>query len=629
MDYLPRITVRPSHERLQVPSLEGLVTASLSNSDGLLHPFSYPPGPAQDGVPEQKDTEIAMLCDLFSRTLNQFLAITGSELTLLLPAPTETFDDQTYGVKEFPIGSLSLVLTRLVKQHFKGGSGGSSGNSVQNKQAVELLQRTTIHLEKYRDALTKSPSTVQSGTSGVPLSDLAILSLQCLVETLYDLTLPQIRLTAVYSIANPYPFWMENALVDKLLYDSGWDESKTSSLPRDIRFRYYLSFLATGAPDLKRRRSSAHFKERYSPIHVSRHCNCDRLSVDLNTVDTAIASPYFNLVTFSPIGGHHHGGLKLKKQKLPSEKDASLVFVAFSHLRSDGLGSSEENALPRCQVEYLQGLSNQLLPEEKHPVPFYIDTLCVPIRGPAKASALRNMQPVFENARKVLGLDIGLSATAVSSFAQENLTRIRYSSFMQRLYTVAECTVSPDMYFRFQGDSLVSLKDLTSTFDMNEELPLLSTVSFKDRRRNTLTPEDFDDLSLALTWLSDDLHVLKMYSKGQLDKSLAKVSINAAFPSVSDEWSASREVDGVYFLRRLLRLGFLALPQMRYFAQANEAATLDEIANKTLEAYRVPLNESGSPKTRLLPSYLRECSDINHVLERLGTLYKLTSSLRL
>ncbi|KIW32371.1 uncharacterized protein PV07_03923 [Cladophialophora immunda] len=625
MDYLPRITVRPSHERLQVPSLEGLITAQLSNSDGSLA-VSYSLETHRNGVLEQKDEEIATLYNLFSRTLTQFLATTDSEGKRLIPASTES-----HGVTTIPIGPVSHVLTRLSKEHFKGGTEGPTNNSGQNERVVELLQRAMTHLQIYRDVLTKSPSAIQNRASQLSQSELAILSVQCLVETLYDMTLPQLRLTAAYSIAKPYPFWTDNALVNKLLHDSGWDESRTSSLPKDVRFRYYLSFLTTGAPELKRRRSSVYFKERYSPVHVSGNCSCDRLSVDLNTDDTTVANPYFNLMTFSPVGGHRHC-LKLETQKLPSEKDASLAFVAFSHLRSDGLGSSDENVLPRCQVEYLQDLSNRMLPEENHPVPFYIDTLCVPTKGVAKAAALRNMQRVFESARKVLGLDIGLSATAVSSLPQECLTHIRYSSFMQRLYTVAECSVALDMYFHFQGSVLVSLKDLISVYDNNEEFPLLSTVSFKDRGRNTLTPEDFDDLSLALTWLSDDLHVLKMYSKGQLDGPLPNIDVDMVFPLVSEDWSTSRELHGVYYLRRLLRLGFLALPQMRYFAQPTEAAVLDEVASKILEAYRATLSGSGSAamtSVRLLPSQARERSAVNCVLDRLGKLYKLTSTLQL
>ncbi|KAK5217905.1 hypothetical protein LTR72_009076 [Exophiala xenobiotica] len=626
MDYLPRIAVHPS-QRLQVPSLEGLITARLSSSDGS-HAVSYSLETVQNGVLEQKDEETAMLYNLFSHTLTQFLAATDSEGKLLISASTES-----HGVATIPIGPISHILARLAKEHFKGRTEGPTNNSVQNERAVEVLQRAMTHLQIFRDTLTKSPSAIQSRASQVSQSELAILSLQCLIETLYDLTLPQFDLTATYSIATPYPFWMDNGLVDKLLHGSGWHESKTISLPKDVRFRYYLSLLTTGAPELKRRRSSAYFKERYSPVHVSGNCSCDRLSVDLNTADTAVANPYFNLVTLSPIGGDRHC-LKVEKQKLPLEKAVSLVFVAFSHLRSEGLGSSDENVLPRCQVEYLQDLSNRMLPEENHPVPFYIDTLCVPTKGSAKAAALRNMQRVFESARKVLGLDIGLSTTAVSSLPQESLTHIRYSSFMQRLYTAAECAVALDMYFHFQGGVLVSLKDLISTYDNNEEFPLLSTVSFKDRGRNTLTPEDFDNLSLALTWLNDDVHVLKMYSKGQLDGPLPNIDIDidTVFSLVSEEWSSSREVHGVYFLQRLLRLGFLALPQMRYFAQPNEAAVLDEIANKTLEAYRATLSGSGSAaktSTRLLSSQACEQSAIECVLDRLGKLYKLTSTLQL
>ncbi|KIW95533.1 uncharacterized protein Z519_04118 [Cladophialophora bantiana CBS 173.52] len=620
MDYLPRILVRPSHDRLQISSLEGLITAKLSDSDGSRAvSFSFEAVP--NGSVEEKREETGMLCDLFSHTLTQFLTVTHSEGKRLIPVPTKS-----HGIETIPIGALSSVLASLVREHLKNRKETAINNSVQNGKVLESLQRAATTLQTFRDDLT-----IQNDASQISQFQLATLSLQCLIETLYDLTLPQFHLPTIYSIPNPYPFWIDNVLVKKLLLDSGWDESKIRALPKDVRFRYYVSFLSSGGPELKRRRSSAYFKERYSPAHVSGNCRCVRLNADLDIGNKEVTNPYFNLVTFSAVSSHHHC-LKLEKQKLPSEKDVSLTFVAFSHLRSDGLGSSEENALPRCQVEYLQDLSNRLLPEEDHPVPFYIDTLCVPTQGAAKAAALRNMQRIFGSARKVLALDIGLSAIAVSPLPQENLTRIRYSSFMQRLYTVAECAVSLDMYFHFQGGTFVSLTDLISTYDTNEEFPLLSIVSFKDRRRNTLTLQDFEDLSLALVWLSDDLHVLKMYSRGQLDGPLPKIDVDSVFPLVSGERSPGRQVCGVHVLRRLLRLGFLALPHMRYFAQADEAAILDEVAHKILDAYGGILRESESAaKTNnrgLLPGQVPEHSTIDRVLSRLGKVYKLNSPMK-
>jgi len=61
---------------------------------------------------------------------------------------------------------------------------------------------------------------------------------------------------------------------------------------------------------------------------------------------------------------------------------AVIPYVAISHVWSDGLGNAIANTLPWCQLQRIQGLVDALYQDtagNQHPVPFWMDTLCVPV----------------------------------------------------------------------------------------------------------------------------------------------------------------------------------------------------------------------------------------------------------
>lgn len=56
------------------------------------------------------------------------------------------------------------------------------------------------------------------------------------------------------------------------------------------------------------------------------------------------------------------------------------------------LGNAKSNALPECQIARLQVLANKLFPSKFWPIPFWIDTLCIPLRdAEARAAAIAQM----------------------------------------------------------------------------------------------------------------------------------------------------------------------------------------------------------------------------------------------
>lgn len=99
--------------------------------------------------------------------------------------------------------------------------------------------------------------------------------------------------------------------------------------------------------------------------------------------------------------------------------------------------------------------------ENRRPVPFWIDTLCVPLEPEFRRLAIRLMKSVYQEVDKVLVLDNLLLSNPISSNPTEDLMRIRSTRWLQRLWTFQEGILASSLYFQFQngvvlGESLIA-----------------------------------------------------------------------------------------------------------------------------------------------------------------------------
>jgi hypothetical protein len=128
-----------------------------------------------------------------------------------------------------------------------------------------------------------------------------------------------------------------------------------------------------------------------------------------------------------------------------------------------GLGNLKENSIPICQAKRLQAFANELYEPSKWPVPFWLDTLCVPLQRPARDRAIALMCMTYKCAQKVLVLDSVLSQVPVSTTnATELAMRIRVSTWGRRLWTFHEACLAQNLYYQFQDQAicLQQLKDM-------------------------------------------------------------------------------------------------------------------------------------------------------------------------
>lgn len=141
--------------------------------------------------------------------------------------------------------------------------------------------------------------------------------------------------------------------------------------------------------------------------------------------------------------------------------DGGIPYVAISHVWAQGLGNRDINALPLCQLRRIQGFVNLMVPENQRPMPFWIDTICVPLDPATRSMAIKEMRTVYRDASAVLVIDRTLMEVDLvndqapdiegSGFANsqlELLMRIKASPWAQRLWTYHEAWLAKELYFQ-------------------------------------------------------------------------------------------------------------------------------------------------------------------------------------
>lgn len=177
------------------------------------------------------------------------------------------------------------------------------------------------------------------------------------------------------------------------------------------------------------------------------------------------------------------------------------AYVAISHVWSDGLGNPKANSLPRCQLERIQHLVNKLDPEETYLIPFWIDTICVPLAPELKTLAIVNMDKTYRNATDVLVLDNSWKDLIMAMPAIEIMMRIRYSTWMTRLWTFQEARLSLNLWFQLR-DGPVHINNVGVHITTQEALQKVSNMLLEEDRTQLLAHPNKLQLARALAFQS-------------------------------------------------------------------------------------------------------------------------------
>ena len=186
--------------------------------------------------------------------------------------------------------------------------------------------------------------------------------------------------------------------------------------------------------------------------HRTRHCEacsnentCADISIDHRPVVNILRSGALPLLR---ITSQKNEPNRVTLELCSSGTDTA-HYVAISHVWADGLGNSEANSLPQCQLARLGRMLDPFAEAGKRPL-VWLDTLCCPVEPEGKALGLLQMKRTYAEANKTLILDSTLyNYNSQNLNAAELHARYLTSGWMRRLWTLQERTLSSDPWIQF------------------------------------------------------------------------------------------------------------------------------------------------------------------------------------
>lgn len=125
-----------------------------------------------------------------------------------------------------------------------------------------------------------------------------------------------------------------------------------------------------------------------------------------------------------------------------------------------GLGNPVRNSIPRCQMLAIQNRVNNLYDPSQWPVPFWLDTICVPLEQKYRDMAIISMREIYNNADRVLVFDATLSEATTDAYPHELLTRITAGNWVRRLWTFQEAALAKMLYFQY-ADRALTIREIS------------------------------------------------------------------------------------------------------------------------------------------------------------------------
>lgn len=262
--------------------------------------------------------------------------------------------------------------------------------------------------------------------------------------------------------------WRIGGLVDlgqpiiHLMRQNGWcpnDIVRLDAETRRVGTLYYYSNLEPPRPGKDHSSCSAtrcvalHIDPTiYKLAHKSVDCACPVLYVDSVATAAILSKGSIPLIEIEDQGVADLP--KINIREVADDHD----FVAISHLWAEGSGNPDDNALHGCLLSHMSTLINQLPKDEDKTMPFWLDTLCVPLRPPElQTLALNKMREPYERAKHVLVLDSYLQSVESKLLSTlEIFARINCCSWMRRLWTLQEGKLGRSVWFQF-ADGAVEL----------------------------------------------------------------------------------------------------------------------------------------------------------------------------
>jgi hypothetical protein len=262
---------------------------------------------------------------------------------------------------------------------------------------------------------------------------------------------------------NESTFWSTGSFLLEKMEEDGWCPFIISGIEGSLQIDAIYSASTLGPPndvyDHRRCSDNRCVARSNTPRHSSERCCCSEIIPDMSKLARIIMEGQTPVLRFYP-GIDEWSGIE-RLEVSPGQP--SMAYVAISHVWSDGLGNPKGNSMPRCQISRVQEAVNVLYKNEigenenTQPIPFWIDTLCVP-NGKGleniRDEAIRTMKEIYLNADKVLVIDAEVAACSASTDPLEILLRICLSNWLRRLWTVQEGVFAKSLHFLITKETI-------------------------------------------------------------------------------------------------------------------------------------------------------------------------------
>jgi hypothetical protein len=302
----------------------------------------------------------------------------------------------------------------------------------------------------------------------------------------------------------------------------------------------------------------------YKTAHLG-DCACNkRVGPSPNEIANIISSGQVPLVASTSLDLSQVTALKVFASRLNGPSPAT--YVAISHVWSDGLGNNEGNWLTGCMFTHIQNLVNALYTSADFPVPFWMDTLCIP-KGSTfdamKQLALAQMADIYRSADKVLVLDSSLQAVSSDdmSWVEMNM-RVGYCPWSTRVWTLQEGRLAREAYFQFKNKAIL-LADLQQSAELNDNFQLLSNLLEGCDKHHLLE-------------CPSSRHLITAVATYQAPKYMIEMSMKSSFENTDEEELHQHAIQTMQRNASLEKLKAIWLPWLREAELDTKETSADE-----------------------------------------------------
>ncbi|KAF8860959.1 hypothetical protein BDZ45DRAFT_294310 [Acephala macrosclerotiorum] len=206
---------------------------------------------------------------------------------------------------------------------------------------------------------------------------------------------------------------------------------------------YYLASLPPPRPHANHEKCAAEtctamtIDSSYQTSHAIPDCHCEEEFGDVEAVNAALQGseiPHIQRLRLLDNDQIQSSSFQIVEGSTDSQ------FAAISHVWAEGLGNYHSNTLPACSIERISDLVGASFAKDSRSMPFWLDTICVPIKPEEmRIRALNRLRKPYQDAKHVLVLDSYLYNQKISNMSSlEAWARVSICSWSHRLWTFVD-----------------------------------------------------------------------------------------------------------------------------------------------------------------------------------------------